>query len=332
MSGARGGKRRTGAGRGPPRRGERRASRRASTRARALLRSLLGELPEGRGKVRSVTVAVEERPAYRLERLLLDLNGRERVPAYFVRPPGARGPSPAILYSHAHGNDYVLGKDELLAGRRELASPPYAEALAARGYAVLAIDHWNFGARRGRAESELFKELLWRGQVLFGLMVHDNLRALDYLAARPDVDERRIGALGLSMGSTLSWWTAALDERVACVADLCCLSDFHALIARRGLDGHGLYYYVPGLLKHFSTAGINALIAPRPHLSLAGLEDPLTPPEGLARIDRELRRAYRAAGAPRHWRLLRYDSGHQETPAMRAEVLAFLKAHLGGGA
>ena len=148
------------------------------------------------------------------------------------------------------------------------------------------------------------------------------------IASRPDVDATRIGATGLSMGSTLSWWTAALDPRIAAVADLCCLTDFHALLDRRGLDGHGLYYFVPGLLKHFTTARIQALICPRPHWSLAGMFDPLTPPEGLDRIDRQMKQLYGRAGVPGAWRLSRYHCGHLETAAMRSEVLAFLRKRL----
>jgi dienelactone hydrolase len=273
---------------------------------------------------------VEEGPHYYLERLTLDLNGLEPVPAYFIRPLSPATSYPTILYSHAHGANWVLGKDELLHGRQELFARPYAIDLASRGYAVLAIDHWNFGERRGRTETELFKELIWKGHVLFGLMVYDNLRALDYLVSRHDVDPRRIGALGMSMGSTLSWWTAALDERIAAVADICCMTDFHALLERRGLDGHGIYYYVPGLLKHFTTAGIQALICPRPHLSLAGDLDPLTPPEGLDRIDREMKQAYAAAGAPDSWKLSRHRVGHVETARMRLEVIEFLHRHLEG--
>ena len=45
---------------------------------------------------------------------------------------------------------------------------------------------------------------------------------------------------------------------------------------------------VPGLLKHFTTADINALICPRAHLSLAGVYDRLTPPAGLHRVDAAL--------------------------------------------
>ena len=295
---------------------------------RRLLYDLLGELPDRSRTVNARVIGEEARGPYVLEKLVLDLNGIEPVPAYFARPREPNGRLPVVLYHHAHGGDYVLGKDELLVGRPALQSPPYAEALTTRGYAVLAIDAWVFGERRGRTESEVFKELLWQGQVLWGMMVHDSLRAIDYLATRGDVDLDRLATLGLSMGSTMAWWVAALDERVKVCVDLCCLTDFQALLEARGLDGHGIYYYVPGLLKHFSTADINALIALRPHLSLAGNFDRLTPPAGLDRVDLALRRVYAELGAPEAWQLLRYDIGHFETAAMRAAILAFLSQWL----
>ncbi|HZO87521.1 MAG TPA: acetylxylan esterase [Chthonomonadaceae bacterium] len=295
---------------------------------RQRLYGLLGDLPPRDRPVRAEVIAEERHDAYTLEILLLDLNGIEPVPAYFTCPHNAGFPAPAVLYNHAHGGDYVLGKDEFIHGRAALLSPPYAEALARRGICGLCIDAWNFGERRGRTESELFKELLWRGQVLWGLMVYDTLKATDYLLSRPEVDARRIGSMGLSMGSTMAWWHAALDERVQVCVDICCLTDFQALIETRNLDGHGLYYYVPSLLKHFSTADINALICPRPHLSLAGNWDKLTPPAGLDRIDAALKEVYAAAGAPDRWELVRYNIGHFETHDMRARILRFLDRFL----
>lgn len=97
------------------------------------------------------------------------------------------------------------------------------------------------------------------------------------------------------------------------------------LLAKKGLRLHGVYYYVPALLKYFTTADINALIAPRAHLALAGLRDPLTPVEGLDVVDDELERVYADAGHPERWKLLRYDVAHQETAEGRREILAFLR-------
>ena len=291
--------------------------------SRQKLYGLLGDLPDRQRPISVQVVSVSKQPAFTLEVLLLDLNGVEPVPAYFVRPL-TDGPTPCILYNHAHGGDYDLGKDELIRGRAILQKPPYAQAFAERGIAALCIDTWLFGERHGRTESAVFKQMLWQGQVLWGMMVYDSLRALDYLCSREDIDATRMGTLGLSMGSTMAWWLAALDLRIKVCVDLCCLTDFEALIECRGLDGHGIYYYVPSLLKHFTTAQINALIAPRPHLSLAGNHDPLTPPAGLERIDRELKLVYEKLGHPDAWELHRFDTGHNETPEMRAAALAFL--------
>jgi len=292
------------------------------------LRGLLGELPEGSGVPAARVVSEAARDGYVVENLVLDLNGIEPVPALFVRPMEQSGPAPVVLYNHAHGGDYALGKRELVDGRGALQAPPYAQVLTGLGYVALGIDHWAFGERAGRSEGEIFRQMLWDGQVMWGMMVHDSLRALDYLAARPDVDTGRIATLGMSMGSTMAWWVAALDERVRVCIDICCLTDFDTLVESRNLEGHGIYYYVPGLRKRFSVGQINALIAPRPHLGLAGIYDRLTPPAGLDRIDAELRSVYAAAGAPDAWRLSRYACGHQETAGMRAEVVAFLEAWL----
>ena len=298
--------------------------------ARKRLYELLGDLPPRRQRISAQRIGLEERANYRVERLLLNLNGREPVPALLTLPRAASTPYPAVLFNHSHGGFYRLGKHELVDGNVYLVDPPYAEVLAARGIAALCIDQLNFGERHQRKESELFKELLWRGQVMWGLMIYDTLRALDYLVSRRDIDAGRIGALGISMGSTLSYWAAALDERISVVVELCCLTDYEELIATRGLDEHGVYYYVPGLLREFDTASLLELVAPRPFLSLSGNQDPLTPPRGLDKLDAAMKKAYRARGKPAHWRMLREDHAHFETHTMRAAVLDWLDKYLLG--
>jgi len=299
-----------------------------ATRRRRQLYTLLGDVPPRHRPIDAQIITTSERDGYLLETLLLDLNGIEPVPAYLALPSDRSGSLPAVLYNHAHGGAYDLGKEEFVAGRGALQPPPYARVLTELGCCALCIDHWNFGERRGRTESALFKEMLWKGQVLWGMMVYDSIRALDYLTSRPEVDGDRLATLGISMGSTMAWWLAALDERVRVCVDLCCLTDFQALIDTRGLDGHGIYYYVPGLLKHFDAAEINALIAPRAHLAIAGNHDPLTPPAGLDRIDAHLREVYAAQGAAERWQLLRYETGHYETAHARAAVTDFLRRWL----
>jgi dienelactone hydrolase len=295
---------------------------------RKQLYDLLGRLPDRDRPISVKVVSTEERDGVIIQKLLMDINGLELVPAYFSKPKNATGKLPVVLFNHSHFGQYEVGKNEFVNGRKEMQSPPYALALAKEGYAGLCIDSWGFGERSGRAELDIFKEMLWKGQVLFGMMVYDNLRALDYLVAREDIDTDRIATMGMSMGSTMAWWLAALDERIKVCVDLNCLTDFHTLMEQGDLRLHGIYYYVPDLLNHFSTSDINALISPRPHLGLAGEFDPLTPLEGLHIIDKNMKAKYAEDDAPEAWKLNIYPVAHEETAEMRADILQFLREWL----
>lgn len=281
-------------------------------------RPWLDAMPEGR------LLEVSETSYARIERWMLKLNSVEPVPALLLRPLH-QAPRGVVLYCHAHGHHFATGKDELITGRPALQTPPYGEVLPALGYAVLAIDHWCFGERSGNSESATVKRLLWEGKTLWGYRVHDSLVALQWLRAQDGFRNLPVVTLGLSMGSTMAIWAAALEPDITACIDLCCLSDYDALLADGSFDLHGEYFFVPGLLPEFSAAEINALIAPRPHLSLAGKHDPLTPVAGIARIDADLKKAYASVGQSKNWRQQVHDCGHQETPAMRSKVIGLLK-------
>jgi dienelactone hydrolase len=292
---------------------------------------LLGDLPWQHRPAPPKLLSTEEHDGYTLERLVLDLNGVEPVPALLLLPHKRRTPAPGLLFIHWHGGMYDLGKEQLVRGVE--VQPAYAPVCAQKGLVTLAIDSWCFGERKQEAdgktgEEDAFKLMLWRGQVLFGMMMFDEFRALDYLAARPEVDPQRLGAFGMSMGSTKAWWLAALDPRVKVCMDVCCLTDYEELIKAHGLKGHGIYYYVPSLLKHFQTADINELIVPRPHLSVNGRRDPLTPPKGVEKIRDSLLPLYRKYGREKDLRIELFDCAHAELPEMRALILEWMDQYL----
>jgi hypothetical protein len=289
---------------------------------------LLGDLPDRRRPVSGKKTAESERDGYVLERWELDLNGMEIVPAYVARPRGTSGRRAAVVFNHSHGGGYTIGKAEFVDGRSYLQPVPYAKELTDLGCVALCIDHWVFGERSHATELDTFKEMLWRGQVLWGHMIYDSLKAVDWLVTRSDVDATRVATLGMSMGSSMAQYLAALDTRIKVAVDICCLVEYETLLARHFQSHHGVYMYLPGLLKHFTSAQINGLIAPRAHLSLTGLKDELEPAEGVDIIDRELTRVYADQGHPEHWKIVRYDVAHQETPEGRVEAVAFLKTFL----
>ena len=298
---------------------------------RKQLWSLLGNLPWEHKPGPAKLVSKEEHEDYTLERLVLDLNGAEPVPALLLIPRKRQSPAPGLLYIHWHGGMYDLGKEMLLQGVQ--VAPAYAPVCVQKGLVALAIDSWCFGERKHdknghEGEENTFKLMLWNGQVLYGMMMFDEFRAMDYLASRPEVDTQRLGALGMSMGSTKAWWLAALDPRVAVCMDVCCLTDFDELIRTRHLQDHSIFYYVPSLLKHFQTSEINELIVPRARLSVNGRLDPLTPPLGVEKVRDHLLPLYRQYGKASECRIELFDCAHVELPEMRHLVLDWMDRYL----
>lgn len=303
-------------------------------RRREDLWGLLGDLPWQHKPAPPKINCTEDHEHYTLQRLILDLNGIEPVPALLLIPKRLERPAPGVLFIHWHGGMYGLGKEQLLQGTN--VQPAYAPVLAEMGVVTLAIDSWCFGERQHdtnghRGEEDVFKLMLWRGQVLWGMMMFDEFRALSYLACREEVDPRRLGVSGMSMGSTKAWWLAALDPRVRLTIDLCCLTDFESLIEAHGLSGHGIYYFVPSLLKRFDASGINELIVPRPHLSLNGRKDPLTPPVGVENIREKLLPLYRQRGREKDCRIELFDCAHEESPEMRSMIIDWMRRYLVDG-
>ena len=92
------------------------------------------------------------------------------LPALRLAPAkGGTGKRPAVLYCHAHGNRYDIGKAEIIDGRRALLDPPLGVALAEQGYIVLCVDMTGFGDRRKEGSEEaLAKAALWQGRSLSG--------------------------------------------------------------------------------------------------------------------------------------------------------------------
>ena len=263
---------------------------------------------------------------FRAERITFETSDGATIRGILVGPGASSDPGPAILYAHAHGAAYQIGANELLEGRPALMSP-LGPILAAAGYVVLCIDMPTFGERQAPGEPALSKARLWYDGSLFGQMLSEQGAALAYLAGRPDVDPRRIGAFGISMGATLSYWLAAIDECIAAVAHLCCYADLATLVETGAHDLHGIYMTVPGLLGATSTGEIAGLVAPRPQFIAVGETDPLTPPVAIDRALVETRAAYGGGDA---LQVLRQAGiGHKETPEMRAAVFDFFKRTLG---
>ena len=309
---------------------------------RAKLNELLGDLPERPPLSAVQIVGKEDKGSHTLETIQFDNGAGEMVKGYLFVPKKATAQSqaPAILYCHWHGGQYDIGKGELLGTNAVPVAP--GPTLAEAGYVVLGIDAPCFGERNGQGpdgpqqkgsagEMSASKFHLWAGHTLWGMMIRDDLTALDYLCSRPEVDAQRIGVTGISMGSTRSWWIMALDDRPRAAVCVACMTRYEELIRAGMLKAHGIYYYVPGMLRHFDTEAVIALGAPRPMLFMTGDQDGGSPVEGVRHLGQIVQKVYSLHGAEAagHFENAIYPGvGHVYLPEMWERTLGWMKQHV----
>lgn len=305
---------------------------------RKTLIGVLGDLPPRPANLNVKILSREDRSTYTLEKFEFNNEAGAIVPGYFLVPKDGKAKHPAIYYCHWHGGNYDLGKNEIFTTHHTPQVP--ADVLTSLGYVVIAIDTYCFGERSGKGpggpdekgsgeEMTSSKYELWRGRSLWGMMVRDDLIALEYLFSRPEVDTNRVAVTGISMGATRSWWLMALDDRIKTGVAVGCLTRYQELISEEKLKYHGIYYYVPGVLKHFDTEAIISLIAPRPVLFMTGDEDVGSPVSGILKIEEVLKRVYKLHGVPDNFQNKIYaKTGHVYTPDMWENMKRWMSERL----
>jgi dipeptidyl aminopeptidase/acylaminoacyl peptidase len=108
--------------------------------------------------------------------------------------PESRGaPHAAFLVLHGFGSNKDGGGGKAVAAM-----------LTGLGYAALRFDFRGCGESEGE-----------RGRVICQEQVRDTRNALSFLAARSDIDPRRIGVVGQSFGAAVAVYSAGVDRRVA---------------------------------------------------------------------------------------------------------------------
>jgi dienelactone hydrolase len=239
----------------------------------------------------------------------------------------------------------------------------WANALARRGYAVLVHDAFSFASRRIRAgdlpevlhkkleiprevqpESEaeidaynefaaqhehiLAKSLFCAGTTWPGVFVGEDLRALDYLASRPDVDAARLGCGGLSGGGLRTVFLAGLDDRIRCACCVGMMSTWRDYLLNKS-HTHTWMVYIPGLPLDLDYPEILGLRAPLPTLVLNDREDDLFTLPEMERADRMLTEVYAKAGAADHYRCAFYPGPHKFDRPMQDEAFGWFDRWLG---
>src|SRR5437867_2983362 len=226
-----------------------------------------------------------QRANYRIEKLVFQSLPGLYVTGNFYVPMRPVGLLPTILYVCGH-SPHPLGAKWSYQDR--------AVWFASNGYACLVLDTLEFGEVAG-IHHGIHDLNMWNwlslGYTPAGTEVWNAIRALDNLETRPEGDKSRIGMTGISGGGAVTWFTAAVDERIAAAAPVCSTYTLGSQAAHWVAAGQcDCIYFHNTYLEDFPSVG--ALIAPRPLIILSGRKDPDFPPDGYHEVFRKVKRVY----------------------------------------
>ena len=298
--------------------------------ARERIRNAFGPLPERR--VADVAVAgVIERDGVRMEKVLFECAPGFHMTGIFYRPLRLETPAPGVLTLLGHNDN----------GKVALNQQQCCVGLARRGAVVFTIDPFGQGERKQYWNDPLRTGCVWEhnmagkqlslcGEFFGAWRVADAMAALDYLAARPEVDQTKLAVTGASGGGTLSSYLFALDDRLSMAAPACYLTTF-----RRNFENElptDAEQIPPGLwAAGGDMADFLIARAPNPALILA-VEDDFFDPRGAAETLAEARRIYSLLGAEHEVELFVGEGGHCLGPQLRNTTYEFFTRHWFGWA
>ena len=159
----------------------------------------------------------------------------------------------------------------------------------------------NYGVphNRGDIDAELKR---YNGSII-GLEVYLIMKAIDYMTAKPYIDETKIAMHGLSYGGLFTLYTMAADPRIAAGYSCACFNDR----AARTVLGDARFF---GSAYTFMDAEIAGLCAPR-HLYIdVGKTDPVFDWENAVKEYERVPAYFDAFGVKENVHLNVWDGGH----------------------
>lgn len=298
---------------------------------------------DGKFTTEVFTIATEKRRDGRIERL----------PVLLVRPNKPGWKYPAVVVLHGTG------------GNKESQQGLCLE-LAKKGIIGIAIDARYHGARaegeKGAARYVKAITEAWKADAaemehpFYYDTVWDLWRLADYLETREDIDPKRLGMIGFSMGGIQTWLAASVDERWKVAVPAIGVQSFkwsldndkwqgrantikaaHEAAAKdlgepevnqkvcRTLWGK----VIPGILEQFDCPSLLRMFAGRSLLILNGDQDPNCPIEGAKIAFASAEAAYKAAGCPEKLKIMVAEGvGHKVTPEQHEAAVAWFEKWL----
>jgi cephalosporin-C deacetylase-like acetyl esterase len=304
-------------------------ARRRQVRVRSLLSEMI-EFETATGPVISETTGVSHEDGFDIERVRY-----QSLPGYWVTAnlftPKSEGPHPAIIIQPGHGVDGKIG------------NYGFAANFARAGFVVLNMDIVGEGERIQHYDPEIgaskvgrptgehsmaFEQSLPTGGHVSRYFIQDAVRGVDYLMARPDVDDQRIGAFGCSGGGTMTAYLSALDQRIKATATACYVTDYDHLLAPGVTGPQDAEQSIPFFIERgLDLADWVEAAAPRPYAVVSTTAD-MFPIDGARASYAEARRFYGLMGAEDRITMIEGPGGHGNLGPIAPQIVAFFTKYL----
>ncbi len=287
------------------------------------MQEVMGPLPKDPGKAPEFAVLAETVfPHFIRKQIRFASGDGDFVPAYLFIPVQTRHPAPAVLCLH---QTIEIGKGEP-AGLDSRTNLHYALELAEQGYVTLAPDYPGFGDYHVDPYAMGYASATMKG-------IRNHRRAIDLLVSMAEVDPRRIGVIGHSLGGHNALFLAAFDSRIAAVVTSCGFTSF-AKYYGGDLTGWSHRGYMPRIASvydkspqkmPFDFSDVLVAIAPRPVFINAPVHDANFDWTGVDDCVRSAQSVYTGVfHRPRALRVAHPDSPHDFPPQVRKQAYAFI--------
>ena len=287
----------------------------------------------------------EQREGYKARKLEIRLSRYYTVPAYLLIPDG-KGPFPAVNVLHDHGAHLFIGKEKVI---RPLACEDsvvindaeawvqnyegqfFGDYLAQHGFVVFSSDAPMWGERGQKEGPRRDKyDMIDGNMMMYGIdlsayMTYDDIRATDYLASLPEVDPKRIGCTGWSMGAYRTWMLSALSDHIKAGAAVCWMvtTDEQLTLHYGRTENGGFANCLPGLRRWLDYPHIASIACPKPMLFINGSQDKLFPVAGAQKAFAIMHDVWKSQGAGDNLETELWDIPHSCPLKVQERVLRF---------
>ncbi len=285
------------------------------------MRDMLGLLPWPARTPLNVRITnTLEKDGYTVENIVFESMPKVYVTGNLYIPKNRVGRLPAIVY--VCGHSYSPHGDKAMYQRHGIS-------FAKNGYVAIILDSIQisetFALHHGVGWQEM-PDWYARGYTPAGVEVWNAMRAIDYLETRPEVDKDRIGMTGRSGGAAMSWFTAAVDQRVKAVAPVMGISTYEANVRDNTQRLHcDCMFAINSFMHDMMHQG--ALIAPRPLMMAHGRKDALFPVAGYEEFEQRIGKLFGAYGKQDSFTNIVVDTGHEDSTFLREKAIRFFDKH-----